>query len=66
MNAIKATEICEVSCVKNVNPMLKKGWAVLGIFLRSSIIVYVLGKNVKNYDKTIYVAKTRGNTRYLW
>jgi hypothetical protein len=64
MDAIKATEICEVSCVKNVNPMLKKGWAVLGIFLRASVIVYVLGKNVRNCDKKVYVSKIREKARY--
>lgn len=64
MDAIKATEICEVSCVKNVNSMLKKGWAVLGIFLRSSVIVYVLGKNVRNYDRHIYTMDTRRKVKY--
>ncbi len=64
MDAIKASEIRVISKVGEVNELLKKNWAVLEIFLKEGIIVYVVGKNVKNCNKTIYVSKTRENVRY--
>ncbi len=64
MDAIKASEIRVISKVGEVNELLKKNWSVLEISLKNGIIVYVVGKNVKNCNKTIYVSKTRENARY--
>jgi len=64
MDAIKASEIKVISKVSEVNELLKKNWSVLEIFLREGRIVYVVGKNVRNCTKTMYVSKTRENVRY--
>ena len=72
MDALKMKEVKEVGSPKLANELLGKGWSVLAVFLKNrregnatfGQIVYVLGKNVKSYEKRIHVSHTRKNIRF--
>lgn len=51
MNACNADELKEVNSVKLANQLIEQGWSVMGVFLRSNVIVYVLGKFVRSIGK---------------
>lgn len=63
MNPITTSEIKVVSKVKLVNQMLSNNWSVLEIFLKGGEIVYVLGYDVRNCNRTQNTLKRRRKSR---
>lgn len=63
MNPLTTSEIKVVSKVKLVNEMINKNWSVLEIFLRGGEIVYVLGYDVRNCNRTQNTLKRRRKAR---